>query len=108
DGVSPNAADRTAHQHARYLLAYMLDWHYREDKVTWWEYFRLLGLSDEELLDEPDAVAGLEFVERVEAVLSKRGKPTGSVVDRYRYPLQEIEVRRRAKLKLRDEKEFGK
>jgi uncharacterized protein len=108
DGVPTEPADQTSDQHVRHLVAYMLDWHYREDKVTWWEYFRLLGLSDEELLDEPDAVAGLEFVERVDLVRNmKTGKPTGSVVDRYRYPLQECDIRRGQTLKLRDEKPFG-
>ena len=69
------------------VLAYLLDWHYREDKVAWWEYFRLLKLDDDELLDERLAVAGLEFAGRVEEVRHKvTGKPTGSVVDRYRYP----------------------
>jgi len=39
---------------ARYLLAYLLDWHRREDKAVWWEYFRLRDLPDEDLLDERD------------------------------------------------------
>ena len=42
DGVPVDASERNADQQARYLLAYLLDWHYREDKVGWWEYFRLL------------------------------------------------------------------
>ncbi len=100
--------ERTADQQAHYLLAYLLDWHYREDKVAWWEYFRLLELSDEELIDEPAAVAGLEFVERVGPVHRKKtGKPTGSMIDRYRYPPQECEIRAGDELKTRDEKKFG-
>ena len=82
--------------------------HHREDKVVWWEYFRLVGLSDDELIDEPAAVAGLEFVGRVRDVLhATTGKPTGSVVDRYAYPPQECESHRGDKLKLREEKTFG-
>ena len=46
----------------------MLDWHRREYKAQWWEYFRLQDLSEEELLDEPKAIAGLQFVGEVERV----------------------------------------
>lgn len=33
-------------------LAVTMDWHRREKKATWWEYFRLSGLPAEELFDE--------------------------------------------------------
>ena len=85
----------------------MLDWHRREDKAGWWEYFRLLELPEEDLFDEPQAIAGLEFIERVEWILSKKGKPTGSVIDRYRYPIQEMEIRRGDELKLKSEEKLG-
>lgn len=85
---------------ARYLLAYLLDWHRREDKAGWWEYFRLLALTDEDLLDEPGAVSGLEFVSQIE----QRKK---SAVLRFAYPAQEMEVRRKDKLKLADQKIWG-
>jgi uncharacterized protein len=83
--------------HGRYLLAYLLDWHRRESKAGWWEYFRLLALGDDDLLDEPGAVAGLEFVSEVE----RRKK---SAVLRFSYPAQEMEIRRKDTLKLRSEK----
>lgn len=85
---------------ARRLLAYLLDFHRREDKAGWWEYFRLLSLTDDELLDEPDGVAGLTFVNVVDRV--KR-----SQIQRYSYPLQEMELRRGASLKLKDQKAWG-
>jgi AAA domain len=66
-----------------------------------------LDLPEEDLFDEPRAIAGLEFVERVEAILSKKGKPTGSVIERYRYPTQEMEIRQGHELKLKTEKKFG-
>ncbi|MBP8274128.1 MAG: TM0106 family RecB-like putative nuclease, partial [Acidobacteria bacterium] len=44
---------------ARALLAYLLDYHRREQKAEWWEYFRIIELTDEELLDESGAVSGL-------------------------------------------------
>lgn len=106
-GLPAEAADRSAEQQSRWILAYLLDWHRREAKAGWWEYYRLRDLPDPELLDEAKAVAGLEFVDRVELVLSKRNKPTGSVVDRYRFPIQEFEISVGDKLELRDEKGFG-
>ncbi|MGB7217798.1 MAG: AAA domain-containing protein [Vicinamibacterales bacterium] len=90
------------------MLAYLLDWHRREDKAGWWEYFRLRDLPDEDLFDEPLAIAGLTHVERVQFVPhATTGKPTKSVIDRYAYPVQEMEIRRKDELKLRDGKQFG-
>jgi predicted RecB family nuclease len=107
-GVPEVRAERTAEEQARYVLAYMLDYHRREDKAVWWEYFRLRDLPDEELLDEPQAIAGLEFVERVSVKTNKRtGKPTGSVVDRYRFPPQEVEIEPGGKLHTNDDRTLG-
>jgi hypothetical protein len=44
---------------AQWLLAHLLDWHRREAKAPWWEFIRLRDLTEEELLDEKAAVAGL-------------------------------------------------
>ncbi|HUF46351.1 MAG TPA: TM0106 family RecB-like putative nuclease [Vicinamibacterales bacterium] len=94
--LEPAAADaRPAAPSPERLLGFLLDWHRREDKAQWWEYFRLRELPEDELFDEPGAVAGLEYVGDVEAV--KR-----SVVQRYRFPPQEIEIRRGDTLKRQD------
>jgi predicted RecB family nuclease len=95
DGIPPEAMSPGHAQHTRWLLAYLIDWHRREEKAAWWDYFRAREVEGEDLLDEPSAVTGLEFVERAEIVRHRRtGKPTGSVIDRYRYPPQEVNVRR--------------
>ena len=91
-GVPEERAERTLEQQAAWLLAHLLDWHRREDKAPWWEYYRLRELSDEELLDETAALAGLELVERVE-----RGR---APVDRYRFPFQETAIREESELEL--------
>jgi uncharacterized protein len=91
--VPPERAKRSEDQQAQWLLAYLLEWHRREDKAAWWEYFRLRELSDEALLDEKSAIAGLQHAERLEPV--KR-----STVDRYRFPSQETSIRRGDKLRL--------
>ena len=50
--------DRTAEQAARWLLAHALDWHRREEKVKWWEFFRMKDLSEEDIFDEKDCSGG--------------------------------------------------
>jgi predicted RecB family nuclease len=77
---------RTNEQHARWLLAQLLDWHRREDKAVCWRYFKLAEMDDEDLLDERPALAGLEFVRRA---LRARGLP----IDTYSFPSQDTEVR---------------
>jgi predicted RecB family nuclease len=107
-GVPETPADQTPEQHARWLLAYLLDWHRREDKAEWWEYFRLRELPEEELFDEPQAVAGLEYVGLVSQVMNARThRATGSVIDRYKFPAQEMEIRRKAELKFQDGSKWG-
>src|SRR5205807_10180675 len=39
-GVPEEEEDRSAEQHASYLLAHSLNWHRREGKSEWWEYYR--------------------------------------------------------------------
>ena len=80
--------------------AYLLDWHYREDKAVWWEYFRLLELPERELEDEPAVVARLKFV-------AELGPLKKSVIARYAYPAQEIEIRDGDELKLQDKQAWG-
>ncbi len=101
-GVPDAPDDRSPDQRARWLLAYLLDWHRREDKAGWWEYFRLCELPEDELFDEPRALAGMTHVARLGNAIGKTGKPTKSVIDRYAYPLQEMEIRRKDELKLQD------
>jgi hypothetical protein len=81
--------DRTPEQAARWLLAHALDWHAREEKVKWWEFFRMKDLSEEDLYDEKTAIAGLEFRQRMSKASAKEKAPT----DRYSYPSQECSVR---------------
>lgn len=107
-GIPDERAERSDEQQARWLLAHLLDYHRREDKAIWWEYFRLRDLSEEDLYDEPQAVAGLKFVSRVDQKLHARtGKPTGTVTDRYSFPVQEMEIED-GELKLKDGMTFGK
>ena len=58
--TDPAGAD--AEQHGRWLLAQLLGWHRREDKSMWWEFYRLMELTPEQLVDEADPIGGLEPV----------------------------------------------
>jgi len=71
-------------QRATWLLAQLLDWHRREDRAFWWRFFDLAGMTDEELVDERDALGRLELVEDLGAVSSK-----GARRQRFRFPLQD-------------------
>src|SRR6266849_803073 len=65
----------------------MLEWHRREEKSAWWEYFRLCGLSDDELQEDKDALGGLAYVGEVSRI--KR-----SIVHRYSFPPQDHAIDR--------------
>ncbi len=92
DGLAPEAGTPGHAEHPRWLLAYLLDWHRREDKAQYWERYRLNDLPDEDLFDEKNAIAGLEFVGTVGTAA---GRKKGSVrpIDRYQYPPQDTEIR---------------
>ncbi len=105
--IPVEAADPGHPDHHQWLLAYLVDWHRREINAEWWEYFRLRDLPEEDLFDERKAVAGLTFVERVGPVIGKTGRATGSMIDRYTYPLQDIEIDEGDNLKLQVDAPFG-
>jgi uncharacterized protein len=96
-------SERTPEQAARWLLAHALDWHRREEKVKWWEFFRMKDLPEEDLYDERTAVAGLSFRQRMPKMSPRERKP----IDQYHYPAQECSVKRRDTLYTLDEQEFG-
>ena len=98
--VPPQHAERTREQQARWLLAHLLDWHRREAKAPWWEFFRLRDLSEEELFDERAAISGLRHHGRV-------GGTNRSPIDRYAYPMQEAEIHKDDSLYLPDGTAFG-
>lgn len=85
-GIPANPEERDQEQQARWILANVLDWHRREEKAVWWEYFRLSDLSAEELLDEPAGLSGLTFASAV-------GGTAKAPVHRYAFPPQETELR---------------
>ena len=59
-GISDDPTDRTPDEQGRWLLAQLLGWHRREDKAMWWDYYRQMDLTPEQLLDETDSLSLLE------------------------------------------------
>ena len=55
-GLPADAAAPDTSHHGRWLLAYLVDWHSREENASWWEYFRLIETPAEDLFEEPDAM----------------------------------------------------
>ena len=85
--VPVDPEERTREQQARWVLANLLDWHRREDKATWWEYFRLAALTPDELTDERSALSHLSLIGTVDQ--SKTGIPT----HRYTFAQQDTDLR---------------
>ena len=85
DGVPVDPEERSEGEHARFVLAHMMEFHRREDKASWWEYFRLLELEENDLFDERRAIAGLEHVGTLD--------PKAAPLERYRFPPQELDAR---------------
>ena len=80
-------AEWSEEERARWLIAQMLEWHRREEKSAWWEYFRLCELSDDELQEDKTALGGLEYV-------GEAGRIKRSVIHRYRFPPQDHAIDR--------------
>jgi uncharacterized protein len=88
--VAPLPADETqwtVEHRSIWLLAQMLEWHRREEKSAWWEYFRLRALSDDELQEDKSALGGLTFIREV-------GHIKRSIVYRYGFPPQDHAIDR--------------
>ncbi len=87
---------RNPEQTAKWLLANLLDWHRRENKAAWWEFYRLKELSDEDLINERDAISGLTFADTQ--------KVRNIANDRYHFERQETTVRKGDEVYFRGDK----
>ena len=88
EGIPDDEDERSDAEQARWLLAHMLEWHRREEKAAWWEYFRLRDLPLEDYAEERSALAGLNFV-------GTAGGTARSPVYRYSIPSQDSDIRLR-------------
>jgi predicted RecB family nuclease len=84
--VPDDPSARTDEQQARWLLAQLLSWHRREDKPAWWAYFERQRLTEEELIEDSEAIGGLTY-DGVHAEVAR------SLVHRYRFdPSQDHKI----------------
>nr|MBA2300983.1 TM0106 family RecB-like putative nuclease [Chloroflexota bacterium] len=90
--IPVDPAERTPEQAGQWLLAQLLGWHRREDKATWWEFFRHMDLTSDQLIDESGPIGGLEPIGPIEEPIK------GKQVWRYRFPDQEFDLGRPDKL----------
>ena len=74
-------------QRSRRLLAHLLEFHRREDKSMWWEFFHRCGFTEEEHVESRATLGALTYD-------GEAGQVKRSVIHRYRFPEQphEIEV----------------
>ena len=93
--------ERTPEQQARWVLANILDWHRREEKAVWWEFFRLSDCSVEELIDERGALSQLEYI-------GEAGGAARRPIHRYRFPVQETSLRGGEELRMPGGDRLGK
>ncbi len=62
----------------RRLVGDLLEWHRREENVEWWAFYERCGLSDQQLVDDEEAIGGIEWLAEVD-------RPKQSVRNRYRF-----------------------
>ncbi len=90
DGLPEVLDEMDGDQHAKWLLAHLLNWHRREDKGFWWRYFYLLNeLSDTDRREEIDALGELVFS-------GSRADPaprSRSTIYRFRFPPQDHDIK---------------
>ena len=70
----------------------MLEWHRREDKAFWWEYYRIRDLMPDAMVEERHCLSGLELVDDTGRILR-------SALHAYRFPRQETSIQEGATLR---------
>lgn len=99
DRVPVQLSEHTPIDRAYYILAHLLDYYRREDRVVWWDYFRLRELEPDELLDERKAISYL--------TLNRSYQEKRSTVDVYSFPPQELDLKIGSKVENREGKKVG-
>ncbi len=89
-GLPESIEQLDGYERGRWLLAQLLNWHRREAKSFWWRYFYLMDeLTDEERLEESDALSGLTF----EDSWPDPRPRARSTIYRFRFPPQDHAIR---------------
>ncbi|MFA5517007.1 MAG: AAA domain-containing protein, partial [Desulfuromonadales bacterium] len=89
--LSPLPEERdhwTDDHHVRELVFQLLDFHRRADKPVWWAIFARQEMTEEELIEDPECIGGMEAVPEHPPEAVKQ-----SVVYTFRYPEQEFKLK---------------
>lgn len=78
--------ERTVPEQAQWILSELISFYRREDKVNFWEKFRLQELDALELLEDKSGISGLTFMGEV-------GGTAKCPIHRYQFIPQEIDVK---------------
>lgn len=85
-GISAIPEERSIDEQAKWLLGDLVGFYRREDKVSFWEKFRLKTLDAQELLEDKSGVSGLRFIGEV-------GGTEKCPIHRYSYIDQYVEIK---------------
>lgn len=89
DDVPSDPEERNEAEPALWLMAQLIDYHRREAKPTWWEFFSRFDKNQEELTDrDGDALAALEPTGEARVL----PKPARSTIYTLSFPVQEHKV----------------
>jgi predicted RecB family nuclease len=88
DSLPADRALWTAPDHAAELAYQLLDFHRRADKPAWWALYSRMDMSEDELADDPECLAGLRLDPANPPAPEKR-----STVYTYLAPEQETKLR---------------
>ena len=85
-GLPVDDAELDDEQRARWLLAHLLEFHRREDKSMWWEFFHRCDFTEEEHVESRATLGALTYE-------GEAGQVKRSVIHRYRFPNQPHDVK---------------
>lgn len=87
NGISPDPDKRSLQDQAQWLLGDLIGFYRREDKVNYWEKYRLKDLDGSELLEDKSGISGLTYVGTV-------GGTSRCPIQRYCFVEQAVDVKK--------------
>jgi predicted RecB family nuclease len=87
DGLPEDPAQDDASEGARRLISDLVEYHHREDRPVWWAFIDRMGADPEALLEDAEAISGLERDAATPPAPDKK-----SLVYRLRFPPQETKI----------------
>lgn len=76
------------------LLAYLVEYHRREEKSLWWQFYQRAVMSEQELIDDQECLGGVQRTQTAPVPVKR------SYLYEYCFPLQESKLRDGKKCRL--------